>query len=141
MSPWRFFEAMDATDSFLTLDIAKLPKPSDVKAQLDVVLPKIAQLPQLKPPHAKVLKGKCKDLIELRFEYQNVAYRPLGYYMTAQRRTFVIVMLAREKNWDWVPKDACKIARSRKRLVDANPTRVREYRSGLHGVLAPKRDR
>jgi hypothetical protein len=139
MAPWRFLEAMDATESFLRQDVAALSTATAVKAQLDVELLKFAQLPQLRWPYAKVLEGKCKGLIELRFEYRNVEYRPLGYYGPGW--AFVIIMMAREKNPDWVPKDACKTARARKRLIDANPTRVRDYGFGLHGILAPERNR
>ena len=131
---------MDATESFLLQDIARLATPHAIKIQMDLVIKQLAQLPLLIRPYAKVLKGKCDGLIELRFEFRNVMYRPLGYY-PGQRRVFTIVMMAREINSDWVPKDACKIARTRKKLIDSDPTRVRDYQRGLHGVLAPKRDR
>jgi hypothetical protein len=139
MEPWTFLEAMSGAESFVVKDIAALPDPVGVKLYLDLLLPRLQQMVRWSTKHAKVLDGECADLIELRFEYGNVQHRPLGYYMPRRRRTFVIVMMAREINDRWVPSDACGTAKARKKQVDE--TRVRVYKAGIGGLGTPPRDR
>jgi hypothetical protein len=78
-------------------------------------------------PVSKSLGGaQCKGLVELRYTHRNVQYRPLGYY-TGDNWGFVFLMMAREKDDEWVPRNACKTARARRTAIEAKPGRTRGY--------------
>lgn len=79
----------------------------------------VGQLPAVwKRPYVVVLSGGkrtrksgCAGLVELRFDYGNVEYRPLGFF--SGRMEFTIVFFAIEKGSAFEPKNACKIAKER----------------------------
>jgi hypothetical protein len=114
----------------ISKDLDALAAGVEARAALDIHLTTtMKSLPMGKTPGSKRLtQGTCKGLIELRFAWQNVQYRPLGY--TIENYGFVFLMMAREIGNDWKPPDACKEAHRRKREIDGKPDRIRLYDFG-----------
>ena len=111
--------------SLLAGDIGKRV---EAKASLDTLLLRLRDMPlvQWRMPLTKRLgEGECKGLVELRYEVGNVEYRALGHF--AENWHFVLLMIAREINNAWVPKDACTTAKNRKRDMEGRRDRVRPY--------------
>lgn len=73
----------------------------------------------------KKRKKGCAGLVELRFDWGNIEYRPLGYY--SGKMEFTIVFFAEERDGEFVPPDACQIAKSRITIIDADKRRAHEF--------------
>ncbi len=67
--------------------------------------------------YAHHLKGKCDGLFEIRFEVDNIAYRPLCCFGPT-RGEFTIVLFAIEHNDKLRPPDACKTGLTRKSEIE-----------------------
>lgn len=86
----------------------------------------------VRPWVGKLVGGKrtrktgCVGLYELIFEVGNVQYRPLGYF--SGHMEFTILFFAEERGGEFDPPNACKTAKERKALIDANKERAREFR-------------
>ena len=85
-----------------------------------------------KRPYVSVLSGGkrtrktgCAGLVELRFNYGNVEYRPLGYF--SGQMEFTIVFFAIEKGSAFEPKTACKVAKERILKIANNKELTREF--------------
>src|SRR5882672_4025957 len=65
-------------------------------------------------------------LFELRLLSHRIQYRPLVCY-GPRRRELTILIGAIEKGDDFEPRDAKRIARTRKAIVDRDHTRTREH--------------
>lgn len=59
---------------------------------------------------------------EVRFEIQNVVYRPLGYFGPGPD-DFTFLLFATEQSNRFVPRNALELAIERMRLVERNPVR------------------
>ena len=70
-------------------------------------------------------KAGCAGLYELRFEVGNVQHRPLFYYSDEMEIT--ILFFAEERGGDFVPRNACEIAKTRRRLIESDKERAREF--------------
>lgn len=77
----------------------------------------LAQLPadEWREPHAKLLKGDCAGLYEIRFKADKTQQRPLGFRSGVDE--FTIVFWAKEKGGKWVPLSACDQAQKRKQAI------------------------
>ena len=73
----------------------------------------------------KARKTGCAGLVEIRFDYGNVEYRPLGYF--SGEMEFTILFFAEERDGDFVPPDACRIAKEHRAIVEADRRRAREF--------------
>jgi hypothetical protein len=83
-------------------------------------------------PYTRILRGgkrskkNCTGLIEFRFDAGNVEYRPLGFY--SGKMEFTFLFFAEERGGEFVPPDACEIAKQRQTIVEADRSRAREFR-------------
>lgn len=55
-----------------------------------------------------MLHGDCKGIGEIRFEFKNVAYRPLGAFTGHMEFTLLVVATKKGSRFD--PKNACDLA-------------------------------
>jgi hypothetical protein len=69
-------------------------------------------------PYAKMLKGDCDGLVEIRFKADDVQQRPLGF--RSGENEFTILFWAIEKNNKFVPLSACAKAKARKAELEHN---------------------
>ncbi|MGO9987978.1 MAG: type II toxin-antitoxin system RelE/ParE family toxin [Steroidobacteraceae bacterium] len=81
-------------------------------------------------PLFDTLRAECAGLWEIRFECDNLQYRPLGFFQDAT--TFVIVMCATKKGNRWRPPTACKLALSRKSEILSDGNRCHDLGIALH---------
>lgn len=83
-------------------------------------------------PYTRMLGGgkrskkNCTGLVEFRFDVGNVEYRPLGYY--SGKMEFTFLLFAEERDYEFVPPNACEIAKERIAIVEADRSRAREFR-------------
>lgn len=77
-----------------------------------------------KRPLFDLLGDDGKGLGEVRFEVGNVQYRPLGFF--SPNMTFTLVFCAEERDGEFVPKDATKIALRRRQEIEDDQERSRE---------------
>lgn len=97
-----------------------------MKAKFNERIRGIQTLPALDDPlYTKALAGLCDGLMEIRFRYKNVQYRPLAWY-GPERREVTIFVGAEERNSVFVPADACRIALDRKAKA-LDPTTNRKH--------------
>jgi hypothetical protein len=73
------------------------------------------------PPYFKLLDRECKGLGEIRFEYNNVQYRPLGFFSGQMEFTLLLVPTKKGNTFD--PRSACEVGLKRKSLVIADKKR------------------
>lgn len=95
-------------------------------AKLDTRLRFLRQQPRDRwvRPNFDTLGNDCSGLGEVRFEYKNVQYRPLGFASGKMEFTFVFVAI--EKGGKFVPKNTCKVAQERKAEVEADRSKARD---------------
>jgi hypothetical protein len=70
-------------------------------------------------------KKGCVGLVELRFDFGNIEYRPLGYF--SGEMEFTILLFAEERGGEFVPPTACQIAKSHISIIEADRRRAREF--------------
>lgn len=63
--------------------------------------------------------------MEIRFEVNNIQYRPLGYF--SGELEFTILFFAEERGGAFDPPTACEIAKGNKVIIDADKERAREF--------------
>src|SRR5262245_49377829 len=73
------------------------------------VLDDMQRLPKERwPPKAfKLLSGPCAGLGEIRFKLDRVQYRILTFFGPGNRE-LTMLLVAEERNWSFVPKNACE---------------------------------
>jgi hypothetical protein len=83
-------------------------------------------------PYTRMLGGgkrskkNCTGLVEFRFDVGNVEYRPLGFY--SGKMEFTFLFFAEEHDGEFVPPNACQIAKERMGIIEADWSRAREFR-------------
>ena len=87
---------------------------------------KLRILGQLDPaewnrPIFATLGGECAGLWEIRFNANNVPWRPLGFFPA--RLVFTLVICASKDEHDWIPKNACDLGLRRKAEILKDPVR------------------
>lgn len=75
-------------------------------------------------PYFDTLGGDCAGLGELRFEYNNVQYRVIGF--ASGKMEFTWLLVAKEIGGRFDPRSACEIAQQRKSEVVADRRRTRD---------------
>ncbi len=86
-----------------------------------------SQPPQIwQRPYVSKLRGKCKGLIEIRFEVDNVQHRPIGYF--SGELEFTILAFATERGSKFDPLEVCAIAKRRKALIEERKEHAREFK-------------
>lgn len=76
------------------------------------------------------LHGKWSALHKFKIRLPNIQLRPLGFFGPA-RNEYTILFVAREKDRDWVPKDAKDKALKRMNEVKLNPKQAVRYELSL----------
>jgi hypothetical protein len=74
------------------------------------------------------LRGECRGLSEIRFEANNVQWRPLGFFQLDDKGddVFTIVICASKDEHGWIPRNACALGLERKATILANPARAHD---------------
>lgn len=93
-----------------------------VKAKLNARLLYLQALPRLRMPDARMLRGDCDGLFEIRLGVANVQYRPLACYGPG-RSEVTLLAGAIEMNERLMPPSICSTALSRKALLMADNSR------------------
>ncbi len=97
-----------------------------LRAKFDTRLRYLQQQPRSMwtRPHFDTLKEECAGLGEIRFEWSNVQYRPIGFFSGEMEFTFVMVSVERGNKFD--PRSTCKISQKRKQEVLLDGSRVHD---------------
>ncbi len=72
------------------------------------------------------LAGPCAGLDELRFKFNNIQYRPIGFFGPA-RAEFTFVFFGVEKGGRWVNGETCRAALANKDRAITNPHLCQEW--------------
>lgn len=99
-------------------------QPEDLQAKFDARIQYLRQQPiaNWKEPHFKNLARDGKGLGEIRFEFQNVQYRPLGFF-SETRLEFVLLLATTKKGNAFDPRNAIDLCQRRKILVRSDKQR------------------
>ncbi|MBI3439007.1 MAG: type II toxin-antitoxin system RelE/ParE family toxin [Proteobacteria bacterium] len=97
-----------------------------LQAKLDTRLRFLRQQPRDRwvRPYFDTLDDDCSGLGEVRFEYKNVQYRPIGF--SSGKLEFTFVFVAIEKGGKFVPKNTCKVAQERKTETEKDRNKARD---------------
>lgn len=74
-------------------------------------------------PLFDTLSDECAGLSEIRFEANNVPWRPLGFF---QGDVFILVICASKDGNRWIPGNACEIGLRRKEQILDDPQRCHD---------------
>jgi hypothetical protein len=121
---WTFFDFVSARGSneiHEWLNSKEVRK--EAKAKVNARLISMQGFPILPEQYFSSYRG-WDDLYELRIVYGGVQYRPFGFYGPKQRQ-FTILVGSIEKGK--VPKSTLKVADERRKIVRADPRRVRPH--------------
>ncbi len=101
-----------------------------LQATLDAALKYLREQPrdQWRRPYFDQLGRECTGLGEVRFKDTRgrVQWRVLGFF-GRERGQFTIVLVAKEKDNAFVPRNACRLGLERKALIEGDWSRVKEY--------------
>lgn len=75
-------------------------------------------------PYFDTLSGPCTGLGEVRFEWKNVQYRPIGFASGEMEFTFVFV--AEEHENRFIPRNTCKRSQERKTEIQKDRNKARD---------------
>lgn len=97
-------------------------QPEPLQAKFDARIRHLLQQPRDKwtRPHFDGLRGNCRGLGEIRFEFKNVQYRPLGFFSD---QDFVLLLVATKKGGTFDPRNACELGLRRMQLVEQDKRR------------------
>lgn len=100
--------------------------PPKAAARFDVILGFLRDNPNTQWPSEwfSPLTGYT-GIFEIRFNVNNVLYRPLGYFGPTAK-VYTLLVPAREQGDKFVPKNAPILAVERKRLIERGEVRVNE---------------
>jgi protoheme ferro-lyase len=99
-------------------------QPAALQAKFDTRMRYLQQNPRDKwvRPYFDTLRKECAGLGEVRFEWKNVQYRPIGF--ASGEMEFTLVFVAEERERAFVPRNTCQQCQSRKARVVANRERA-----------------
>lgn len=122
MSLWTFRCYVDAQGNDV-IDQWYRTQPPKLRAKFDARLHYLRAQPRSGwvRPYFDILKNDCAGLAEIRFEFNNVQYRPLGCFSGELNFTFLLVAL--EKQRKFVPPNACTQALARKNEIATDARR------------------
>jgi hypothetical protein len=100
-------------------------QPEALQAKFDTRLRYLRQHPRSDwvRPYFDTLSRKCAGLGEIRFEWNKVQYRPIGF--ASGEMEFTLVFVAQEHGKRFVPATTCQISQNRKAEVLADRKRAR----------------
>ena len=124
MCIWTFFDFVSARGTNEIHEwLNSKEVPSGAKAKINARLVTLRGFPVF-PEQYLSAYNRWNDLYELRIVYSGVQYRPFGFYGPG-RREFTLLVGSIEKGR--VPKSALTIADERRKIVIADPSRVRPH--------------
>jgi len=74
-------------------------------------------------PLFDTLGEECSGLSEIRFDANNVPWRPLGFFQSDDGDIFILVICASKDEHGWLPRNACRLGLRRKAEILSDPTR------------------
>jgi hypothetical protein len=79
-------------------------------------------------PLFDTLGEECRGLSEIRFDANNVPWRPLGFFQLddAGGDVFTLVICASKDEHGWIPRNACAVGLSRRAEILVNPGRAHD---------------
>jgi hypothetical protein len=100
-------------------------QPEALQAKFDTRIRYLRQHPRSEwvRPYFDTLGKKCAGLGEVRFEWNKVQYRPIGF--ASGELEFTLVFVAQERGRRFVPPTTCQISQNRKAEVLADRKRAR----------------
>ena len=89
-------------------------QPEQLQAKFDTRVRYLRQRPRSDwvRPYFDSLGKKCAGLCEIRFEWNKVQYRPIGF--ASGEMEFTLVFVAKERGERFVPPTTCQISQSQK---------------------------
>src|SRR5438270_912131 len=126
MAVWWAFRCYCSLAGIDVIDEWYQAQPDKLKAKFDTRMRYLQQQPRSAwvRPYFDTLSGDCAGLGEVRFEWKNVQYRPIGF--SSGQLEFTLVMIAIERGRKFEPLSACKIAHTRKAEIAANRKRAHD---------------
>ena len=126
MAVWWTFRCYLTPTGVDVIDEWYQGQPEQLQAKFDTRLRYLQQQPRSawKRPYFDTLGDECAGLGEIRFEWRNVQYRPIGFASGALE--FTLVMIAIERGGKFEPRSTCQIAQSRKAELIADRSRARD---------------
>lgn len=108
------------------IDAWRQQQPEELQAKFDERVRYLRAQPRERwvRPYFDTLKGNCKGLGEIRFKYNNVQYRPLGFF--SGKLEFTLVFIAQEKGGRFDPLSACEQGLKRKLEIEADRSRAND---------------
>jgi hypothetical protein len=99
----------------------------EARAKFRNKLRNLSRLPrnEWRRPLFDTLGEECRGLSEIRFEANNVPWRPLGFFQLEDRGgdVFTIVICASKDEHGWIPRNACALGLGRKAEILEDPAR------------------
>lgn len=79
-------------------------------------------------PLFDTLGEECSGLSEIRFDANNVPWRPLGFFQIGEdgNDVFILVICASKNEHGWLPRNACALGLRRKAEILADPARTHD---------------
>jgi hypothetical protein len=79
-------------------------------------------------PLFDTLGEECRGLSEIRFDANNVPWRPLGFFQLddAGGDVFTLVICASKDEHGWIPRNACALGLARRVEILTNPARAHD---------------
>ena|ERR1700736_6838695 len=78
-------------------------------------------------PLYDILGEECTGLSEIRFDANNVPWRPLGFFLVdGGNDIFTLVICASKDEHGWRPRNACPLGLRRKAEILADPARAHD---------------
>lgn len=130
MNAWQFFDYLDDRGENPIRDWLRDKREVPVKARAKIqrILLQLAGTPLWTRPLASNLDD-YDQIVEIRVLYMNTQYRLLGFRGPGEGQ-FTILFPAKEKDDDFVPLNAPRIAQNRMHVVISDRSRICEHRFG-----------
>lgn len=125
MSAWWTFLCYLTERGIDVIDEWYSGQPEALQAKFDTRMRYLQQHPRSDwiRPYFDTLGKKCAGLGEIRFEWNKVQYRPIGF--ASGEMEFTLVFVAQEHGRRFVPSTTCEISQKRKAEVLADRKRAR----------------
>jgi hypothetical protein len=123
MSVWTFYNFLDARGENVIKEWMNDEIPWEAKLHINGKLVVMRAMPNFPPKWVSPYKG-YPNIMELRFPYRRVQYRPLGYY-GPQEKQFTLLIGAIEKGGN-IRKGILDTATERMRILNRMPPSLME---------------
>lgn len=115
---WKFYDYVDGGVNVMQAWLSTLGSDEKAaRAKLHEMVLNQEQVEILKRPTVGKLEDDCEDLYELIFYANGNPYRPIFCIGPGQRELTLLVGATKRRNKEWIPRNACLLARRRKALI------------------------